>query len=227
MKNIFLVLTLIAALALSSCSSDDNNTESAGISTGNYWPLAVNNTWNYFGNGIDSEIKIIGTQVLNGKNYFEVKDNSYTNSEIKGYLLKDGAVYFQRIAESTVNANGLVINLDGYEIPLFKDNLAQNNTWNGSISLKARYILNGNNVVLDVKMNYKGTILASNATETVNDVVYTDIIKMRMTLDIVVGNQTSQGSVDYWFAKDVGPIKTIEVGGDLSINRGLMNYTLN
>ena len=226
MKKIILALTLITTLAISSCSSDDN-AESNGVSTGNYWPMAVNNTWNFFGNGINSEIKIIGTAVLDGKTYFEIQDNSYTNSDIKGYMIKEGATYFQRVGETTVNENGILITIDSYEIPVFKDNLEANSSWKGGINSKARYSINGNKVTLNVRTNYNGTILATNATETLNNVTYTDVIKMRMLLEIIVAGQTQELSVEYWFAKDVGPIKTVEVGAEYNINRDLVDLSIN
>lgn len=226
MKKIILALALITSLTFSSCSSDDK-AESNGISTGDYWPMALNNTWNFFGDGMNSEIKVVGTKVFDGKTYFEIKDNTYLNSDLKGYMIKEGATYFQRIDDSVVNENGLLITIDGYEIPFFKDNIEANDTWKGSVNTKARYNLNGNNVALNVRINYDGTILATNATETLNDVTYTDVIKMRMLVSIVIEGQTQQLSVDYWLAKNLGPIKTIESGAGVSINRSLLNYSIN
>ena len=227
MKKIVLALTLFTSLTFLSCSSDDNKSESTGISTGNYWPMAVNNTWNFFGNGINSEIKIVGTAVFDGKTYFEIKDNSYTNSDIKGYMINEGATYFQRVGETTVNENGVVITIQGYEIPIFKDNFEENESWSGTVNQKASYVLNGKTTNLNGKLNYKGTILTTNATETINDVTYTDVIKMSMVVKITFQNQTTEASVEYWFAKDVGPIKTIEVGGAFNINRDLVNLNVN
>lgn len=226
MKKIILALTLFTSLTFLSCSSDDK-ADSNGTSTGDYWPMAVNNSWNFFGNGINSEIKIVGTAVLDGKTYFEIKDNSYTNSDIKGYMIKEGATYFQRVGETTLNENGILITIDSYEIPIFKDNLEANSSWKGGVNTKTRYSLNGNNVTQNVRINYNGTILATNTTETLNNVNYTDVIKMRMVIEIIIAGQTQELSVDYWFAKDVGPIKTIEVGGEFNINRDLVNFTIN
>lgn len=227
MKKIILALTIITSLSFSSCSSDDNKQESTGISTGNYWPMAVNNTWNFFGHGSDTQIKIVGTKNFNGKTYFEIKDNANTQYDITSWLSKDGAVYYQKADETTVSENGVLITIQGYEIPIFKDNLLENDSWSGTINQKATYLLNGKTTNLNGKLKYKGTILATNATEIINNVTYTDVIKMSMVVKITFQNQTSEASVEYWFAKDVGPIKTYEVGATIGIDRELVNYNLN
>ena len=41
-----LILLIVSFFSLSSCSSDDSG-ESYGVSTGNFFPLAVNNSWKY------------------------------------------------------------------------------------------------------------------------------------------------------------------------------------
>lgn len=105
--------------------------------------------------------------------------------------------------------------------------MLENDSWSGTINQKATYFLNGKTTNLNGKLKYKGTILATNATEIINNVTYTDVIKMSMVVKITFQNQTSEASVEYWFAKDVGPIKTYEVGATIGIDRELVNYNLN
>jgi len=227
MKKILLGITLFASLTFSSCSSDDKKTVSTGISTGNYWPMAINNSWNFFGHGATSEIKIVSNKVVEGKTYYEVKDNANTDYDIKSWLAKDGAVYYQKTDETTVNENGTLITLQGYEIPIFRDDLEMNDSWNGTVKQKISYLINGKTTRVTGKLEYKGTILATNSTEIINDVTYTDVIKMSMKMTVTIQNQTSEAWVEYWFAKDIGPIKTYEVGANIGIDRELVTYNLN
>lgn len=227
MKKLLFTLALLTALIFSSCSSDEDKTESTGISTGNYWPLVVNNSWTYFGEGLNSEIKIVGTQVFNGKTYYEITDNANTDFDIKSWILKEGAVYFLKADEASAQAGSGIVTIESYEIPFFKDNLAKDASWTGSISPKVTYKVGNQTQNLSAKITYKGLILATDATETINDVVYENVIKTRLRLTILVNNQTTESLVEYTFAKDVGPIKTYEIGNGISISRTLIDYNLN
>ena len=54
MKKIYFLalFTFFLSLFLTSCSSDEELDESNGVTTGNYWPMAVNNQWTYKYNGV-------------------------------------------------------------------------------------------------------------------------------------------------------------------------------
>lgn len=226
MKKIVLALAFITSLTFYSCS-DDDTTESTGTTSGNYWPMAMSNTWEYNGNGQDSQMKITGTKQFSGKTYFELTDDIDTDNDIKSYIMKDGAVYFMRTDQSIIESNGGLITIEGYEIPFFKDNLEPNDTWSGNVSTKVNYKLNGQNTNLTATIKYKGLILATDATEAFNDVTYTDVIKMRLQIEVVIQGQSSEVLVEYSFAKDVGPIKTHEVGNGMTIDRKLTTYSVN
>ena len=227
MKKIIFALALVTSLTFLSCEKEDETPESTGISTGNYWPMALNNTWNFNGNGMDSQMKIVGTKNIGGKNYFELDDNVNTEFDVKSYILKDGGVYFMRSDKEVVETDGLVITIDGYEIPFLKDNLMTDAIWEGNTSAGVKYVANGQTTNTTANFKYKGLILATDATETYNGVTYTDVIKMRMRIELTILGQTSDILVEYDFAKDVGPIKTYEVGNGMSIDRKLTSFIVN
>ncbi len=227
MKKIIFALMLVTSLSFVSCGGEDDTPESTGVSTGNYWPMALNNTWNFNGNGMDSQMKIVSTKQISGKTYFEIEDNVNTEYDIKSYILKDGAVYFMRSDKTTIEESGVMITIDGYEIPFFKDNLVTDDVWEGNVSTNVKYVANGQTTNTSANIKYKGLILATDATETYGDVTYTDVIKMRMRLELTILGQTSDILVEYDFAKDVGPIRTYEVGNGMSINRRLTSFIVN
>ena len=70
MKNNFkiLIVLFLSAFSFSSCSSDDA-AESNGTTTGDYFPMAVNNKWEYTNDVDATEINLIGTTSFGGNNF--------------------------------------------------------------------------------------------------------------------------------------------------------------
>jgi hypothetical protein len=59
-------------------------------------------------------------------------------------------------------------------------------------------------------VNYTGTILGTGLTETVDGETYQNVIKFKFTQEVSIAGMPTSTTTEsiYWFAKDVGPIKT-------------------
>jgi len=226
MKKIVLALLFVSALFTTSCSSDDSNSVSYGESTGNYWPMAINNTWTFGSDIGNSELKIIGSTVINGTTYYEISDQADNVFGIQNWVAKKGATYLQRTADSSVNQEGITMNMQGYEIPIFKDDLEANTSWNGNLSSKITYSFNGQNASTTAKIKYTGTILEKNSTVVLNGITYPDVIKTKTIVEMKILEQTVIIDLQYWFAKDVGPIWENTSYNGSTQERALINHIL-
>ena len=226
MKKIVLALAFVSSLFVTSCNSDDSNSVSYGESTGNYWPMAVNNTW-VFGSDIgNSELKIIGSTVINGTTYYELSDQADNVFGIQNWVAKKGATYLQKTADSSVNQEGITMNMQGYEIPIFKDDLEANTSWNGNLSSKITYSFNGQTTSTTAKIKYTGTILEKNSTVVLNGITYPNVIKTKTIVEMKILEQTVIIDLQYWFAKDVGPIWENTSYNGTTQERALINHIL-
>lgn len=224
MKKIVMAL-LFASLSLVSCSSDDSG-ESYGESTGNYWPMAVNNTWTFDNNGSSSDIRIIGNTVFGGTTYYEISDPSESALGVQNWVAKKGATYLQKVAETSIVQDGVTINMEGYEVPLFKDDLEANASWSGTVSPKVTYIVNGQSASVNAKIKYTGTIVEKGASVTLNGETYADVIKTRTRIEINIANQLTVANLEYWLAKEVGPIREYQSANGQTVERTLTDYVL-
>lgn len=226
MRKIVSAVLFVSLLITSSCSSDDSE-ESFGTSTGNYWPMAVNNTWTFDDDGSSSELKIIGTRVFSGTTYYELSDASASVFGVQNWVTKKGATYFQKTADATINQDGIAITIEGYEVPMFKDNVAANATWSGTVSPKVTYNANGQTVSLTAKVKYTGTLLEKAPTVTLNGETYTDVLKIKTRIEVNIAEQLTVADQEYWFAKDVGPIREYQTVNGETTERTLTDYILN
>ena len=115
-------LSLISFFLLASCSKSDSS-DSNGTSTGNYFPLAVNNSWKYLNaeQSLLNEIKITGTTQLGGTTYYNYTDDSEGSTPLPHSFAKKGATYFLKAGETTINESGFLVTIKSYEIPILKD----------------------------------------------------------------------------------------------------------
>ena len=230
-KMQFIKSSLIAILGLLifSCSSDDPKVEDYGTTTGNYFPLAVNNKWWYQNNGIETEIYVFGISDFNKVNYYQIIDTN-DNLQISNWIVKKGASYYQKVGETLVSQpGGITVGVGEYEIKLFRDDLLSGETWNGSSSIKVTLYDGGSPRILPASLTYNGTILKRDATEKLGAVTYTNIIKMQMNIVLKINSQTTNINSEYWFAKDIGLIKETATSStdNVTITKYLTRFELN
>lgn len=227
-NRIFTLLLIFTTALFTSCSSDDSG-ESNGTTTGDYFPMKLNNAWNFNANGNTEQLRMIGTNEFGGTTYYELQDEGDDSGlDTQYWVTKKGATYYQKIADVSSVQSGVTINIKGYQIPMLKDDLAVNETWSGTLRPKVTFSYNGNSGSLPTTVTYTGKITARDATEVINGVTYTNIIKMTMNAETNVDGQINEVFTEYWFAKDIGPIKEYEtLDGGVTSERFLVNYMLN
>ena len=225
MKNNFKVLALlfISAFSLSSCSSDDSG-ESNGTTNGDYFPTAVNNKWQYTNGSDATEINLVGTANFDGTTYYEFTDTDAQVS-IQEWIGKKGATYFEKAATSTITQSGTTFTIQGYEIKMFRDDLAVGETWSGSAKPKITY--SGGSTTAYIE--YEGQITARDISVTLGGITYNNVIKMQLNITETVNGQVTTISGENWFAKDIGLIydSTTTSNDGVTRTRYLTSYTLN
>lgn len=212
-------ILMIAAVCAVSCEGDiepigsqttdpNNPTNPTNPSSGDYWPMALNNQWTFANNGTDqSPMKIVGTDQFNGKTYFRY--DNFVGQSLGGldfggtiWTNKTGANYYSRTKVS-IPATDLTpaIDVSPLEFIMLKDNLPVGGTWTENISQITT--IEGLPPVPST-VESTGTIMEKDISITVNGVVYNNVIAVKIvqnSLDVVTENY-------YWFAKDIGLIKS-------------------
>lgn len=231
MKNIkssYFYLLLLVVFSFTSCSKDDssNSTSINGTSNGDYWPMAINNEWMYEDNYSEqTSVKLTGKDNFGGTNYYRTLEENEYNLQV--WLAKKGGTYFEKTSDLNLSQSGLTMVLKGYEIPLFKDYLNVNETWSGSTTTKLTYSYNGESGSEDIKILYNGIILDKSMTVTVNGINYTDVIKSKIELEVISSGNSDFDEIEYWFAKDIGPIYQKTTSSGETNEMHLIDYILN
>lgn len=229
MKKTALIRTAIlfvSLLSLSSCSNDDG--PSYGTTTGDYLPLAVNNSWKYFNEsqGFLSEVKITGTESIGGNTYYEFTDSTMQPFTVTQWFGKKGATYFMKVDDTTINESGITITFKSYELPILKDDFDVNKTWTGSVSPKVTYSGNGTSGTLPFKINYTGVNYFKGEI-TLDGTTYPNVIKTKLDVSINANNQITTASEEYWYAENIGIINFISDDGTTIEERTIDSYILN
>lgn len=211
MKKSFKILSVffLAAFSLTSCSSDsDSPAEADGTTTGNYYPLAVNNKWDYSNGSTATQSTITGTNVFSGTTYYKTED---TSNEILGQLwtVKKGGSYYQRSGTTTQTQGSITVETEPFELKILRDDLAVGETWHGTAKPKVTYT-GSSSGSFRATINYTGTMIARDATETLGSITYNNIIKIALEAAVDSNGQVNYITSEYWFAKDIGLIKEVE-----------------
>jgi len=241
-KNLLSIFVIITSLTFVSCENEPldstllNNTNSntGGGSTGggggsavpsnDYWPAAINNTWTLQQNGSNlPPMKIVATETIGGNLYYKFAPQSANGATNNNYLRKSGGAYFLKTSDTSLNISGLTGTQTGYEFTILKDNLALNGTWNGSYTQTTTYT---GIPAITQSTDYTGTILAKDVTETVNGVTYPNVIKVNIHQETTSPGSLSIVNTEYWFAKNVGIIKSKTYAGSGIYTSILVSYTL-
>lgn len=228
MKNLISITLLFAALILTSCSSDDNETplDNSGTTTGDYWPMAIGNQWTMKQNGsVKEPVKISATDVFNGYTYFKVlgqlEFGDFIGVEKESWITKKGATYFVKVGEIKFTKDGINLIAQGYELPVLKDDLGVGESWSGEIKQEVTGIPG---IPLIITSYYTGTILEKNVELTVNGVTYKNVLKMKLLQEATIDDEKVILNGEYWYAQNVGPIKIISETNGKKIESILVDY---
>lgn len=219
----FSMLFLLFVLA-TSCSNSDSPT-APSLSTGDYWPTAINNIWNYNDGTTQTPMKIISSNA----GYF-LFDNFIGNTASGGItaiapvsIKKDNGDYY--IKYGTIQIAGAYTGtMTGFEAILLKDYLAVGGTWSSNYSQTTN--LNGlPSTTSNTTVN--GTIMETGVSLLVSGVTYTNVIHVKYLMSTNTQGSISNSENHYWFSKNVGLIKYTNVTPTFTRTTLLTSYTLN
>jgi hypothetical protein len=235
-KNLLSIFVILTALTFISCENEPldatllNNVNSNNSGGGNaqpsndYWPTAINNTWTLQQNGTNlAPMKIVSTETINGNLYYKFATQSSNGATNNNYLRKSGGSYFLRTSDTSLNLSGLTGTQTGFEFTVLKDNIPVNGTWDGTYNQTTTYT---GIPSITQTTDYTGTILAKDVTETVNGVTYNNVIKLKIQQETTSTGLLSIVNTEYWFAKNVGIIRSKTYAGSGIYTSILVNYTL-
>jgi hypothetical protein len=202
---------------------DDNG----GSTTGDYWPMAINNSWTYASEGEDqTPMKIIGTESINNSTYYKY-DNfvglTTEGSDFEGtvWTKKVNGTYYVRQEASIPAVPGMPsVTISPMEIIILKDFLAVNGTWTQNFTQTTT--IEGLPPI-QTAVGIVGKILEKDIEFTVNGVSYENVIKVELI-------QNTQGETltnYYWFAKNIGLIKYVNIALGETYEHELVTYTVN
>ena len=236
MKSIKSIVALfVLSLAFTTVSCDNEPVDPAleigggGSSSGDYWPTAINNEWLMERDGVALDpLKIVGTGNFGGQTYYKFAPQSgsgtSTSGTVTNWLNKSNGVYKLKTDDINVNAGGFSGTQTGYEFIILKDNIAVGQSWSGTYTSTTTYT---GIPSITLTTNYTGTILAKNVTATVDGETYNDVIKVSLVQNAsMAGAPATVVNTEYWFAKNVGVIKSISNDAGNSYESILIDYTL-
>ena len=236
MKSIkSIVVLFVLSLAFTTVSCDNEPVDPAleigggGSSSGDYWPTAINNEWLMERDGVALDpLKIVGTGNFGGQTYYKFAPQSgsgtSTSGTVTNWLNKNNGVYKLKTDDINVNAGGFSGTQTGYEFIILKDNIAVGQSWSGTYTSTTTYT---GIPSITLTTNYTGTILAKNVTATVDGETYNDVIKVSLVQNAsMAGAPATVVNTEYWFAKNVGVIKSISNDAGNSYESILVDYTL-
>lgn len=210
--------------------SNPNNPNNPGTSSGDYWPRAINNEWVFEQTGTsDLTYKMVGTDIFNTQTYYRfdpisVNGSSTSATGAVAWLNKNGGNYNLKYDDIVIDVGGFTGTITGFEVLLLKDDLAINQTWTGSYTQTTTYT---GIPAITQTTNYTGTILAKDVTETVDGETYTNVLKSKLVQTTNIAGNSTVTSTEYWFSKDVGPIKIVTTSqGSTASESILIDYTL-
>lgn len=197
--------------------------------SGSYWPYAINNEWEYENASDNQTMKIISTETYQGNSYFKVDNLFGAGNNVAGsfvFLLRyDNGKY-------RLNTRGTLITPPGaiapYEYSVLRDDLPAGGTWTETAEQVTTYT--GIPTAITMTNTYQGTILEKGVSVTVAGETYPDVIHSKM-----VSTSTMTGfpmpptvvTTEYWFAKNVGPVKAVITTGGTTNTTVLVDYLIN
>ena len=209
---------LAAANAASTNGGNGNGTGGGGTSSGDYFPSALNNQWVYTQNGVSQPAtKMISIDSINGFTYYTFSPTTGTGSTSSASatqrLRKSSGDYFLKTDDYSFTSNGISATQTGFEVLTLKDYLPVGGIWTGSYTQTTTY---NNPLIPSITgtTNYTGTIIEIGSTVTVGSTTYNNVIKMKLHESIDFAGSNSTVDTDYWFAKNVGLVKSITYAAD-------------
>jgi len=237
-KFFFSFFIIIAVLTFQSCENepldsdlidiqnneggDENNDGDIGDSTGDYWPRAIGNMWD-FNDTFYGEVTydMVSTESIDGNTYYKFDDLLGQES----WLRKTGDSYFIRTAAANFPIEGYEITTTYITLKMLVDSAEVGEEWVNNVSYTISYtpINAGFPEIPDIDFGatYTFKMMGRDLTRTVEGTEYQNVLHIRLTL--LANGVPTATNVDYYYAKDIGLIEFI---GDQSSGT-LVSYSLN
>ncbi len=238
-------------------SGDDGSGSPGGSSTGDYWPMAIDNSWNYefviddvqqddYAMTIDANVEYQSNSVFRFSEYLPTTTGTdgteFEGLSITTYARKNGGDYIVTAGDLEADyLDGLFsLTQTGYSYIVLKDYLEVGGTWSSTAQVVTEYTSLDptfpdlpsivQNFEFDMEILEKGISLV------VNGQTYNDVIKVKQVLNSSTPDFPDQiitSESNYYFALDVGLIKSVSNSLDVADNiqststTELIDYTLN
>ena len=229
MKYTYLLFSLFLMLGLQSCNEipvheeygldgtiHDNNSNSEDT----WWPLAINNTWNYNSASIFEEYHqtytIAGTETFGGDTYYTINittDSSLSAPSYTAHIKRENNVFtFRTVAE----ANGTVSD-PIYSHPL-KDGIAVGDSWDETLNIVYTGAVN-----TTIVSHYTYTYEEHFDEFDIDGTLFNDVAKIKTHLEAEYQGQPVVSDSYTYFALNIGPIR-IDGGSSVSL---IDSYSVN
>lgn len=215
------ILSLIAILVFfASCKDDttnpsDNTTLDA--ETGEFFPASLNTKWTYefVQNGTTTTMTstITGTEEYNGKTYI-VAESDYNGQIQKGHMRVEDGKYYSLIKDGTTSIKG------DFELLHVDENANEGDTWNIPTEVKVQGTSQTISTFYDVKLEEKLDSYEVRGN-TYNDVM---VMHLVLSVDYPNGFKFYMANQKYYYARGVGVIKSVSVGGGQTITQELIEF---
>lgn len=216
--------------------TNPDNPTNPGTSDGSYWPMALNNEWVFdVEDEGESPMKITNTETIEGNTYYKI-NYTFANSgtgdltgEASNLIRHNNGDYSVRVSAVIPDQEGVEITVTPFEYTILKDYLEAGQTWTQDVQQTSTYQMPGVPIPpMVMNFHMENIIQEKGITMQVNGVSYENVIKVKQTQTITSDlTPTTVLTVYYWFAKDVGPIKSESQTSNYSSSSTLVSYTLN
>ena len=185
-------------------SNNPNNPNNP--SAADYFPRAINNTWNFKYNTTENvQIKLLSTETINGISFYKFNrffsDDLFDFGDTSSYMARVGDSYIYR-SVSQSNQPGLPPTTVAMQYSLLKSNLNIGQTWNDNQNITVNVM----GLTVTYQIQIQGKILEKGTSVTIGNTTYNDVIKTEIKMNM----QGVEIISNYWFAKNVGIIKAVE-----------------
>src|SRR5690606_14889595 len=115
-------------------------------SEGDYWPAALNNTWNYVRGSENFQMKIISINAINGHTYYTFNEqlgssSGGMNATAVTRMRKSGGDYHEKLDDVTIQPSEPLPGgtMTGWEFITLKDKVGVGSTWNHNVTQTTTY----------------------------------------------------------------------------------------
>lgn len=216
-KNTLAYLFFICCTFLAtSCNDDDDTTIDEGEATVNYFPLAVQNTWNLENSsGAQETLSLSSTETVNGNTYFMSEGavlGVVVGSDMDTALgfRKSGATYYTYVSASDFNFNGSEASIDAFEYTYFRDDMQTGESVTNNFTVDATIDISGvGETEVPVSLTIETTMIAKNDSMIINEENYENIVQLEtIATASILGQELQSVTSIAFFADEVGVVFT-------------------